>query len=177
MSDNRHFDHLVEKGNPIGEIVAINGYLVKVKGMQPVNSRSLVMFEDGSKGYVQEVHEDLVSVLYLGTNELSVGTRVVVQHDDLVVKVGKDFIGRVVDVFGEPLDNKGPIAAESTWPVFHDAPPLSEREGLTDLLPTGVVVLDSMLPLIKGQRLAIIGDSKSGKSSLATQIATNQKVS
>lgn len=176
MSDNSHFDHLVERGNPIGEIVAITGYLVRVKGMQPVNTRALVMFEDGSKGYVQEVREDLVSVLYLGTNELSVGTRAVVQHDDLVTKVGKDFIGRVVNVFGEPLDGKGPIAAESTWTVFNDAPPLAEREGLSDLFPTGVVVLDSMLPLIKGQRLAIIGDSKSGKSSLAAQIATNQSV-
>ncbi len=174
MSDNRHFDHLVEKGNPIGEIVALNSYLIKIKGMQPVNIRSLVMFEDGSKGYVQDVREDHVNVLYLGTNELSIGMRATVQYDDLVTKVGREFVGRVINVFGEPLDGKGPIVAESAWPVFNIATPLNEREGLSELLPTGVTVIDTMLPLIKGQRLAILGDSKLGKTALAVQIATNQ---
>ncbi len=174
MSDNRHFDHLVEKGNPIGEVAAVNDFLVKVSGMQPVNVRSLVLFEDGSKGYVTEVGEELTSILHLGTEALSLGTRVVVQHDDLVTKVGRDFIGRVINVFGEPLDGKGPIAAEATWPIFNDAPPLAERLGLSDQLPTGVTVIDSLLPLIKGQRLAVLGDSKSGKTALATQIVTNQ---
>ena len=164
MSDNRHFDHLVEQGSPIGEIIAIDEFLIKIKGMQPVSMRSLVMFEDGSKGYVHEVRDDFVSVLYLGTNELYVGMKAIIQHNDLVTKVGKDFIGRVVNVFGEPLDGKGPIAADSTWPVFHDAPMLYEREGLSDLLATGVTVLDTMLPIVKGQRLAILGDSKSGKN-------------
>jgi len=174
MSDNRHFDHLVEKNNPIGEIIGIDQFLIKVKGMQPVNIRTLVMFEDGSKGYVHEIRADYVAVLYLGTNQLSIGMKVVVQHNDLVTKVGKDFIGRVINVFGEPLDGKGPIAADATWPVFNDAPMLYQREGLSDLLVTGVSVLDALLPIVKGQRLAILGDSKSGKTSLAVQIATNQ---
>ena len=174
MSDNRHFNQLVEKGNPIGEVIAVNDFLIKVSGMQPVNMRALVMFEDGSKGYVNEVRDNYVTVLYLGINQISVGSRVVIQHHELVTKVGKDMIGRVINVFGEPLDNKGPIAADATWPVFNNAPMLYEREGLSDLLPTGVVVLDSLLPIVKGQRMAILGDSKSGKSSLAIQIATNQ---
>ncbi|MGH7234452.1 MAG: sodium-transporting two-sector ATPase, partial [Candidatus Saccharimonadales bacterium] len=174
MSDNRHFDHLVESGSPIGEVAAVNDFLIKISGMQPVNVRSLVLFEDGSKGYVTEVGEQFTNVLHLGTESLSVGARVVVQHDDLVTRVGKDFIGRVINVFGEPLDGKGPIAAEATWPVFNDAPPLSERFGLSDQLATGVAVIDGLLPLIKGQRLAILGDSKSGKTALATQIVTNQ---
>lgn len=177
MSDNRHFDHLIEKGNPIGEIVGIEDFLIKIKGLQPVNIRSLVMFEDGSKGYVHEIRESYVSVLYLGTNELSVGMKVVVQHDDLVTKVGKDFIGRVINVFGEPLDGKGPIASDATWPVFNSAPMLYQREALSDLLSTGVTVLDSIVPLVKGQRLAILGDSKSGKTALALQITTYQQKS
>ena len=177
MSDSRHFDHLVEQGSPIGEIIAINEFIVKVKGMQPVNIRSLVMFEDGTKGYVHEIRDDHVAVLYLGINQLNIGMKVVVQHDELVTKVGKDFIGRVVNVFGEPLDGKGPIAADATWPVFNPAPMLNEREGLSDLLPTGVTVLDSLLPIVKGQRLAVLGDSKSGKTSLALQITTAQKKS
>ncbi len=174
MSDNRHFDYLVEKGNPIGEIIGIDQFLIKIKGMQPVNIRSLVMFEDGSKGYVHEIRDEYVVVLYMGTDQLFVGMKVVLQHNELVTKVGKDFIGRVINVFCEPLDGKGPIAADATWPVFNTAPKLYEREGLSDLLPTGVTVLDSLLPIVKGQRLAILGDSKSGKTSLALQIATNQ---
>ncbi len=174
MSDNRHFDHLVEKGNPIGEVIAIEEFLVKIRGMQPVNTRALVMFEDGSKGYVHDIRDDYVTVLYLGNAQLFVGMKAVMQHDELVTKVGRDFIGRVINVFGEPLDGKGPIAADAVWPVFNDAPMLYQREGLSDLLATGVTVLDSMLPIVKGQRLAILGDSKSGKTSLALQIATNQ---
>jgi len=175
MSDNRHFDQLVEKGHPIGEIVAIDEFIITIKGMQPASVRALIMFEDGSKGYLNEVRQDHSVVLYLGTNKLSVGMKAVVQHDELVTKVGRGFIGRVVNVFGDPLDGKGPIIAESTWPVFNNAPKLYEREALTDLCVTGVTVLDSLLPIVKGQRLAILGDSKSGKSELASQIAINQQ--
>jgi F-type H+-transporting ATPase subunit alpha len=175
MSDNRHFDQLVSGGNPIGEVMAIEEFLISVKGMQPVNNRALVMFEDGSKGYVQEIRDDLVKVLHLGDTQLSIGMKSVVQHDELVTKVGKDFIGRVVNVFGDPLDGKGPIAADATWPVFNDAPMLFEREGLSDLLATGVTVIDTMVPIVKGQRLAILGDGKTGKTSLALQIGTNQR--
>ena len=175
MSDNRHFDHLVEKGNPIGEVMGVDHFLIKVKGLQPVSSRSLVMFEDGSKGFVYEILEEYVVVLHLGETPLRTGSRVVVQHHDLVSKVGKDFIGRVVSVTGEPLDGKGPIAADAVWPVFHDAPMLHERELLDTQLDTGVMVLDTLFPLVRGQRLAVLGDSKAGKSTLATQLVINQR--
>lgn len=175
MSDNRHFDRLVAAGNPVGEIIGINKFLVYVRGLQPVNTRSLVMFEDGSKGFVHHIFEDHVIVLHLGTNSLAVGMTTVVQHHEIVSKVGKDFVGRVVSVTGEPLDDKGPIAADGVWPVFHDAPMLYEREMLNDQLETGVTALDTLFPIVRGQRLAILGDSKVGKTTLATQIAINQR--
>jgi F-type H+-transporting ATPase subunit alpha len=99
----------------------------------------------------------------------------VVQHTDLVSKVGKDFVGRVVSVNGDPLDGKGPISAESVWPIFNSAPMLYERELLNKQLVTGVTVIDEMFPIVRGQRMALIGDSKSGKSTLATQVALSQK--
>ncbi|HET6924851.1 MAG TPA: sodium-transporting two-sector ATPase [Candidatus Saccharimonadales bacterium] len=175
MSDNRHFDHLVDKGNPVGEVVGVDRFLVRVRGMQPVNSRALVMFEDGSKGFVYQIAEDHVVVLHLGDSQVRNGMAVVVQHHDLVSKVGKDFIGRVVSVTGEPLDGKGPIAADAVWPVFHDAPALYEREMLDTQLATGVTVLDTMFPIVRGQRMAVLGDSKSGKTALATQLVINQR--
>lgn len=175
MSDNRHFDKLVVAGNPVGEVIGINKFLISVRGLHPVSMRALVMFEDGSKGFVHHIFEDHVVVLHLGTASLSVGMTAVVQHHELVSKVGKDFIGRVVSVTGEPLDGKGPIAADDVWPVFHSAPMLYERELLDTQLETGVTVLDTLFPLVRGQRLAILGDSKVGKTALATQIALNQK--
>lgn len=175
MSDNRHFNRLVESGRPIGEVIAVDHFLVHVRGLQPVNLHALVMFEDGSKGFVHQVLEDRVVLLYLGTNNLTVGMTVVLQHHSLVSRVGKDFIGRVVSVTGEPLDGKGPIAADDVWPVFNPAPMLHEREALSDQLETGLTVVDVLLPLVRGQRMALLGDSKSGKTTLATQLALNQK--
>jgi F-type H+/Na+-transporting ATPase subunit alpha len=175
VSDNRHFNQLVNAGRPVGEVIAVDRFLVKIKGMQPINLHALIMFEDGSKAYVHHIYEDYVMVLHLGVKTIKVGTVAVVQHDQLVAKVGKDFIGRVVSVTGEPLDGKGPIAADGVWPVFNEAPLLFERELLDRQLETGVTVLDTLFPLMRGQRIAILGDGKSGKSTLATQIALNQK--
>lgn len=175
MSDNKHFDHLVEKGNPVGEVIGVDHFLVRVNGLHPVNSRALVMFEDGSKGFVHQILEDQVIILHMGTTLMQSGMTVVVQHHDLVSKVGKDFIGRVVSVTGEPLDGKGPIAADAVWPVFHSAPMLYERELLDTQLDTGVTALDTLFPIVRGQRLAILGDSKSGKTALATQLVINQR--
>lgn len=175
MSDNRHFDQLVAAGNPVGEVVSVDRFLVRVKGLHPVSLHALIMFEDGSKGFVQHVLEDQVLVLSLGKRSVLVGTLAVIQHNELVTKVGKDFIGRVVSVTGDPLDGKGPIAADAVWPVFSDAPMLYERELLSKQLETGVAVIDELFPILRGQRLAVMGDSKSGKTTLATQLAINQR--
>lgn len=175
MSDNKHFDRLVESGKPIGEVVGVDSFLVHVRGLNPVSIHALVMFEDGSKGFVRYVMEDHVVVLYLGAKSPTIGMTVVVQYQELVCKVGKDFIGRVVSVTGDPLDGKGPVVADGAWPVFNPAPGLYEREALDTQLVTGVTVLDELFPLVRGQRLAILGDSKSGKSTLALQLALHQK--
>jgi F-type H+-transporting ATPase subunit alpha len=174
-SGNKHFDQLVKTGNPVGEVIAVDKFLVRVRGLQPCEIHALVMFDDGSKGFVHEVRADCVLILHLGANSLRIGVVAVVQHTELVCKVGKQFIGRVVSVTGEPLDGKGPIAADGTWPVFNNAPLLHERRLLEDQLESGVCAIDSLFPLVRGQRMALLGDAKSGKSSLVTQIATNQK--
>ncbi len=171
----RHFDQLVSKGQPVGEVIAVDDFLVRVKGLQPVSVHSLVMFDDGSKGFVHHILEDHLVVLHLGDQGLKPGNLAVLQHDDLVCKVGKDFVGRVVSVSGEPLDGKGPIAADAVWPVFNTAPMLYERQALNDQLASGVTAIDALFPIVRGQRIAILGDSKTGKTTLATQLAINQK--
>ena len=171
----QHFDKLVAAGNPVGEVIAVDKFLIKASGLQPCAVHALIMFEDGSKGFVHQVQSDHVVILHLGVESLRVGLVAVVQHQELVTKVGKDFIGRVVSVTGEPLDGKGPIAADGVWPVFNTAPSLYERRLLEDQLESGVMVIDSLFPIVRGQRMALLGDSKSGKSTLATQLTINQK--
>lgn len=172
---NTHFENLINSGHPIGEVIAVDHYLVKVKGLHPVNQHALVMFEDGSKGFVHHIFEDFVVILHIGDKELTAGQTVVVQHTELVTKVGKDFLGRVINVSGEPLDGKGPIAADAVRKVFNDAPPIYQRKQLSDQLETGVTVVDSLFPIVKGQRMALLGDGKVGKSTLVTQMTLHQK--
>ncbi len=176
MSEGRTmFQKIVESGKPVGEVVSVDKFLVKVKGLHPIQINALVMFEDGSKGVVKQVDENLVSVLHLGDETIARGAIAVIQHQELVTKVGKDYIGRVISVTGQPLDGKGPIAADSTWPVFSPAPPLWSRKLLDTQLESGVTTIDAIFPIVRGQRIAILGDSKSGKTTLASQLAINQK--
>src|ERR1700733_10274765 len=102
--------------------------MIMVKGMQPCNLHALIMFEDGSKGYVHHIFDTHMVILHLGTKTVRVGSTCVIQYEELVTKVGMDFIGRVLSLTGEPLDGKGPIAADGVLPVFSPAPMLYERE-------------------------------------------------
>jgi len=174
-SGNQHFDKLVASGQPVGEVIGVDKFLIKVKGLHPCAIHSLVMFEDGSKGFVHQIQTDHVVVLHLGADLLRTGMVAVIQHQELVCKVGKDFIGRVVTVTGEPLDGKGPVAADMAWPVFNVAPPLYERKLVEDQVESGVTAIDALFPIVRGQRMALLGDSKSGKSTVVTQLAINQK--
>lgn len=173
-SANQHFKKLINDGMPIGEVIAVNRFLIRVKGLQPCNIHALIMFDDGSKGFVHQVHEDYTVVLHFGAKALNVGAVAVVQHQELVTKVGKDFIGRVISATGEPLDGKGPIAADDVWPVFNTAPPLYLRKQLDTQLESGITTVDALLPVVRGQRIAVLGDSKSGKSTLVTQLTSAQ---
>ncbi len=175
MANDKMFDDLVAKGNPVGEIIGIDSFLVKIRGLQPTNVHALVRFEDGSRGYVHHIYEDYVMVMKLGTTILHAGMVCVIQHHELLTKVGKNFVGRVIDIFSEPIDGKGPIVPDATWEVFHNAPMLYERKLLDTQLETGITVLDINFSLVRGQRMALLGDGKVGKTALTTQIAINQK--
>jgi len=149
--------------------------LIKVKGLNPVNLHSVVIFENGSKGFVFEIKEDYIIILNLDTVAPAIGQLATVIQPNLVCNVGKSFIGRVINASGEPLDGKGPIAADKTWPIFNLAPPLIDRELLSVRLESGVIAIDSFFPIVRGQRMALLGDSKSGKSTLMTQLTIHQQ--
>jgi F-type H+/Na+-transporting ATPase subunit alpha len=170
----KEFQALVDAGNPVGEVDAVDKFLVRLKGLQPVSLHSLVMFDNGTQGYVYHIDEKHVVVMHLAPDPVRVGMVAVVRSPQLVASVGKAYVGRVISVMGEPMDGKGAIVPDGTWPVFNPAPMLHERELLDTPLETGLIVLDTLFSLVRGQRMAILGDSKSGKSTLATQIAIHQ---
>jgi len=170
-----NYTALVNAGNPVGEIIGIDSFMVSVKGLQPTNVHATVRFQDNTRGYVHQVLEDHVVVMKLDPSPLHVGMVCVIEARDIMVPVGKNFIGRVVNVFGEPLDGQGEIVADQEWDVFHNAPALFERELLDTPVETGVTILDLEYSLARGQRMAMLGDSKVGKTALAAQVAINQK--
>lgn len=173
-TEQREFKKLVSDGHPVGEVMGVDRFLIGVYGLQPVTIHALVMFEDGSQGYVHHIDEDRVVVMHLGVSTLRVGMVAVVRSVSLVTGVGKNYIGRVISATGTPLDGKGDIDPDAVWPVFNNAPMLYERELLDTQLETGVTSIDSLFPFVRGQRMALLGDSKSGKTTLAAQIALHQ---
>ena len=175
MEGSKLFDKYVAEGNPVGEIIGIDSFMVQVRGLQPSNVHATVRFDDDTRGYVHEIFEDHVVVMKLDPSPLKIGMVCVVEARDIMTPVGKNFIGRVVNVFGEPIDGKGPIQADQEWDVFHAAPMLYERELLDTPVETGISILDLEYSLARGQRMAMLGDSKVGKTALASQVAINQK--
>ena len=169
------FEKLVAAGNPVGEITGIDSFMVKVKGLQPTNVHATVRFDDDTRGYVHQVLEDHVVVMKLDPSPLHVGSVCVIEKPDIMTPVGKNFIGRVVNVFGEPIDGRGEIIPDQEWDVFHNAPALFERELLDKPVETGITILDLEYSLARGQRMAMLGDSKVGKTALAASVAINQK--
>lgn len=140
MATNKKFEKLVNDGNPVGEIVGIDSFMVSVKGLQPTNVHATVRFDDDTRGYVHQVLDDHVVVMKLDPSPLQIGAVCVIEARDIMIPVGKNFIGRVVNVFGEPIDGKGEIVADQEWDVFHSAPMLYERELLDTPVETGVTI-------------------------------------
>ena len=164
MEQSKQFESLVAAGNPVGEVIGIDSFLIKIKGLQPTNVRALIRFDDDTRGYVHHVYEDYVMVMKLDPTPLRIGAVCVIEKPDLLTNVGKNYIGRVINAFGEPIDGKGPITPDMEWEIFHSAPMLYERELLDTPVETGISILDLEYSLARGQRMAMLGDSKVGKT-------------
>lgn len=175
MFDNTRFQKLVAANNLTGEVTAVNMFLVEVKGLEGVRLGSQVLFEDGQRGYVREAYGDRVVLFNIDSEKMKLGTLCVVEQDELQVPVGKELVGRVVNAMGDPLDGKGPIRTSATSGIFNPAPGIMDRKMLNEQLASGVTAADSFFPIVLGQRIAILGDSKSGKSTFLSQLAANQQ--
>lgn len=175
MFDDQQFQKLVEANNLTGEVIAVNRFIIEVKGLEGVRIGAQVLFEDGQRGFVREAYGDRVILYNINTEDVALGCLAVVEHDTLNVPVGPSLIGRVITPMGEPLDGKGPIIATQTSGIFTPAPGIMDRKVLNEQLASGVTAVDSFFPIVLGQRIAILGDSKSGKSTFLSQLSANQQ--
>lgn len=175
MFDNQKFQKLVEANNLTGEVVATNRFIVEVKGLEGVRVGAQVLFDDGQRGMVRETRGDRVILYNIDTETLPLGTLAVVEYEQLSVPIGAELIGRVITPMGEPLDDKGPVTSTQMSGIFTPAPGIMDRKTLDVQLASGVTAVDSFFPIVMGQRIAILGDSKSGKSTFLSQLAANQQ--
>lgn len=175
MFNNQTFQKLVEADNLTGEVVAVNGFIIEVKGLEGVRLGAQVLFEDGQRGIVREAYGDKVILFNIDSEHMDPGTLAVMQSDVLSVPVGKGLVGRVVTPMGEPLDGKGAIRTTQTSGIFNPAPGIMARSMLNEQLASGVTAVDSFFPIVLGQRIAILGDSKAGKSAFLGQLSASQE--
>ena len=159
-----------------GTVVSAADGVVEVKGMDKAVYGEIVTFDTGAKGMVESVEPDRLGVmLFDDIEKVGVGTLVTRSGKRAGIPVGEKFLGRVIDPLGEPIDGKGPIEAEGYNPIEKQAPGILERQSVDTPLHTGILAIDSMFPIGRGQRELIIGDRQTGKTSIATDAILNQK--
>ena len=159
-----------------GTVISAADGVVDVKGMDKAVYGEIVTFDTGAKGMVESVEPDHLGVmLFDDIEKVGVGTLVTRSGKRAGIPVGDAFLGRVISPLGEPIDGKGPIEAVGYNPIEKQAPGILERQSVDTPRPTGILAIDSMFPIGRGQRELIIGDRQTGKTSIATDAILNQK--
>ena len=159
-----------------GTVISAADGVVDVKGMDKAVYGEIVTFDTGAKGMVESVEPDHLGVmLFDDIEKVGVGTLVTRSGKRAGIPVGDAFLGRVISPLGEPIDGKGPIEAVGYNPIEKRAPGILERQSVDTPLHTGILAIDSMFPIGRGQRELIIGDRQTGKTSIATDAILNQK--
>ena len=159
-----------------GVVISSADGIVEVEGMDRAVYGEIVTFENGAKGMVESVEPGRLGImLFDGAETVGVGTMVTRSGKRAGIPGGDGFLGRVIDPLGEPIDGKGPIEAVGYNPIEKQAPGILERQSVDTPLHTGILAIDSMFPIGRGQRELIIGDRQTGKTSIATDAILNQK--
>lgn len=169
-------ENIEVSGNEVGIVNSIGDGIVYVDGIDHAMYGEIVIFENGQKAMVQDVREDEVGcILFDDEEEIEEGTKVVRSGRMAGIPVGDEFIGRVVNALGVPIDGKGEISASDYRPIEQPAPRIVDRKSVDTPLETGILSIDSMFPIGRGQRELIIGDRQTGKTSIAVDTILNQK--
>ncbi len=173
--DVKDFEQRID-GEEIGTVVRIGDSIATIHGLDHAMYGEIVVFENGVKGMVQDIKKHQIGIILFGSDVgIHQGTRVKRTHKKAGVPVGSAFIGRIVNSLGEPIDGKGDIKAEDYRPVEQSAPSIVDRKSVDTPMATGILSIDSMFPIGRGQRELIIGDRQTGKTSIALDTIINQK--
>lgn len=173
--DIKDFEHKYD-GEEIGTVIRVGDSIAAVHGLDHAMYGEIVVFDNGAKGMVQDIKKHQIGViLFAGDAGIHQGSKVKRTHKNAGVPVGEGFIGRIVNALGEPIDGKGDIAADDYRPVEQPAPTIVQRKSVDTPLATGILSIDSMFPIGRGQRELIIGDRQTGKTSIALDTIINQK--
>ncbi len=171
----KNYENKME-ASEVGTVILVGDGIAKATGLEQCMAGELVEFSTGAFGMAQNLEEDTVSIVILGSDSGIRESSSVKRTGKVVsVPVGKSLIGRVVNALGEPIDGRGAIEAEGYRPIEMPAPGIVERQHVSRPLQTGIKAIDSMIPIGRGQRELIIGDRQTGKTTIATDTILNQK--
>lgn len=169
------FDHSIE-ARSVGTVASVYDGIALVEGLADVKAGELVEFNNGTAGLALDLQAKSVGVVIMGDYaDIETGDEVRATGRIASVPVGDALIGRVVDPLGQPLDGKGPINSDNLQPIQRTAPGVIERKGVDTPMQTGILAIDAMFPIGRGQRELIIGDRQTGKTAICLDTIINQK--
>ena len=165
-----------EASRETGNVIWVGDGIATVYGIDHAMYGEIVVFDNGVKGMVQDIRENEIGVILFGRDTgIKEGTKVVRTKKKAGIPVGSAFVGRVINALGEPIDGKGDIKEEDYRPIEEDAPGIVDRKSVSTPMETGILSIDSMFPIGRGQRELIIGDRQTGKTAIAIDTIINQK--
>ena len=165
-----------ESSRETGTVIWVGDGIATIYGIDHAMYGEIVVFDNGVKGMVQDIRQNEIGVILFGRDTgIKEGTKVVRTKKKAGIPVGDAFIGRVINALGEPIDGKGDIKEDGYTPIEQEAPGIVERKSVSTPMATGILSIDSMFPIGRGQRELIIGDRQTGKTSIATDTIINQK--
>ena len=165
-----------EQSRETGEVIWVGDGIVTVYGIDHAMYGEIVAFENGLKGMVQDIRQNEIGVILFGRDTgIKEGTKVVRTKKKAGIPVGDAFVGRVINALGEPIDGNGDVKEDDYRPIEQEAPGIIDRQSVDTPMETGILSIDSMFPIGRGQRELIIGDRQTGKTSIATDTIINQR--
>ena len=171
--ENANWD---DESKETGQVIWVGDGIATIYGIDHAMYGEIVIFDNGVKGIVQDIRANEIGVILFGRDTgIKEGTKVVRTKKKAGIPVGDAFIGRIVNALGEPIDGNGEIKADGYRPMEEDAPGIVDRKSVDTPMETGILSIDSMFPIGRGQRELIIGDRQTGKTSIATDTIINQK--
>ena len=165
-----------EQSRETGEVIWVGDGIVTVYGIDHAMYGEIVAFENGVKGMVQDVRQNEIGIILFGRDTgIKEGTKVVRTKKKAGIPVGDAFVGRVINALGEPIDGNGDVKEDDYRPIEQEAPGIIDRQSVDTPMETGILSIDSMFPIGRGQRELIIGDRQTGKTSIATDTIIDQR--